>query len=195
MSKRITHDMSKERELVFEYSTGPAYLAVVDLDSYNFFVKEGLDYYGMLAHLGEEMNQRKCIAWGCPEQNLRVRIILARDHQPPQAMTEYASGFQRWIRTRGRLCFTSHADLYHCATNSEWSVFKGPESPDVFLPRELALPSGMYAVTVFRHFGWLEGSQDAPLLNEGVHYTINLRHYADESQLGRMQPPSAVPWT
>jgi hypothetical protein len=195
MPKRITHDMAKEQDLVFEYSPDPAYLAVVDLDSYAFFVRDGLEYREMLSHLNDQMIQRRCVAWGCPQANLRVRVVFTRDHKASQSVTEYASAFQRWVCTQGRLCFASHNDLFHCATNPEWSVFHGPESPDNFLPRELLVPAGTYSLIVFRHFGWFEGEQDVPLLGEGIHYTVVLRHYEDESLLAQLYPPSPVPWT
>ena len=197
MSDHITHNMEAEREVVFSHSPDPAYLAVVDADSYQFFASPELDYDGMLSHLGEQMAMRACVAWGCPEAELTIRLVLTRDHKALQSVTQYASGFQRWVRTAGRLCFSSHADLYHCATDAEWSVFgfSRTNSPGDFLSRELLVPAGIYSVTVFRHFGWFEGDQDAPLLSDGTHYTVIFRHYADEAHLGRLAPPSSIPWT
>jgi hypothetical protein len=195
MPNRISHDMAKEQEIVFDYFPAVAYLAVVDLGSYRFFAAPGLDYFGMLAHVGVEAAHRRCVAWGCPETQLRIRLTLTQDHKALKAVTDYAAGFQGWVRTQGRLCFTGHDDLYYCATYPDASMFGGPESPDSFLPHELLVPPGMYSVIVFRHFPWFDGSQDAPLLGEGPHYSVILRHYADESDLGRLPPPSLVPWT
>jgi len=195
MPKYITHDLPKEKEIIFDYSPDVGYLALVDLDSYKFFVKEELGYDDMLSHLGTQTINQTCVAWGCPETNLRVRVIFAEDHTPFELVTEYASGFRRFIRTNGRLCFTNHGDLYHCAVNPKWSVFKGPDAPACFLPRVLQIPSGLHSVIVFRHFGWFESDQDAPLLNDGIHYTVILRHYANELHLGQIRQPSPVPWT
>jgi hypothetical protein len=197
MSDHITHNMEEEREVVFSHSPDPAYLAVVDAASYQFFAAPDLDYDGMLAHLGKHMAMRTCVAWGCPEKKLTIRFAFTRDHTVLESVTQYASGFQRWVRSAGRLYFSSHADLYHCATNNDWTVFSFPraKSPHDFLSRELVVPAGIYSVIVFRHFGWFESDQDAPLLGDGTHYTIILRHYPDESHLGRLSPPSSVPWT
>jgi hypothetical protein len=195
MPKRITYDMAKDQEVRFEYSADVGYLAIVDLNSYVFSVDENLDYPGMLAHLGQQEAKRTCVAWGCPEADLRVRLIFTRDHKAFESVREYASGFQGWVHTRGHLLFASHDELYYCALNPDRSVFKGPESPDVLLPRELIVPPGTFSVIVFRHFGWFEGSQDAPLLGDGIHYTVILRHYPDKAHLGQLYGPTPVPWT
>jgi len=197
MSDRITHNMEAEREVIFAHSPDPAYLAIVDADLYQFFASPGLDYNGMLAHLGKQMTMRTCVAWGCPETTLTVRLVFTRNHSAFESVTQFASGFQRWVRTAGRLYFCSHAELHHCATNPKWTVFSIPraKSPDEFLSREFVVPSGIYSVIVVRHFPWFEGHQDAPLLGDGIHYTIILRHYEDESHLGPLSPPNPVPWT
>lgn len=197
MSDHVTHNMEAEREITFNHSPDPAYLAVVDADSYQFFVSPEVDYDGMLTHLGKQMAMRTCVAWGCPEKTLAIRFAFTRDHAVFESVAQYASGFQGWIRTAGRLYFSSHADLYHCATDPEWTLFSFPitKSSHVVLSRELIVPAGIYSVIVFRHFGWFEGNQDAPLLGDGIHYTVILRHYRDESHLGQLSPPSPVPWT
>jgi hypothetical protein len=196
MSDHITHNMEKLNEVIFDHSAA-AYLAIVDADSYQFFSSADLDYYGMLAHLGKQMALRTCVAWGCPEDKLTVRLVFTTDHKAFESVTQYASAFQGWVRTAGRLYFSSHGELYHCATNPKWTVFSFPreKSQDVFDSRELIVPAGIYSVIVFRHFPWFEGAQDAPLLGGGTHYTVILRHYENESHLGRLPPPNPVPWT
>lgn len=199
MPDHITHNLEEEADITFAHSPDPAYLALIDADSYPFFASPDLDYDGMLTHLGEQMAMHTCVVWGCPEATLNCRVLFTRDHRALDSITQYAAGFQRWIRTSGRLCFSSHADLYHCATNPGWSVFDfpGTKSPDEYLSRELVVPQGIYSVSVFRHFGWFEGNQDAPMLCDGMHYTVILRHYQDESVLGigKHQTRDFVPWS
>src|ERR1044072_3213602 len=121
MSDRIVHEMATEGEILFDHSTSPAYLAIVDAAEYQFFVSPDIDYYGMLDHLGTQMTKRSCVAWGCPEATLKIQIIFAQDHEAFDSITQFTSGVQRWLRTSGRLYFSSHGELYHCATNPEWT--------------------------------------------------------------------------
>jgi hypothetical protein len=190
----ITHNMEQEGEIVFKHTPDPAYLAVVDAASYQFFAAPGLEYDGMLTHLGKQMAMRTCVAWGCPEKELTIRLVFTRDHTALESVTNYASGLQRWVRSAGRLYFSSHGELYHCACHPDWKPFSGSKSPDTLISHELVVPAGIYSVIVLRHFRWFEGDQDAPLLGDGTHYTIILRHYPDESHL-RLSAPSSVPWT
>lgn len=142
-----------KREVIFEHSPSPAYLAVVDADSYRFFASPDIDYDGMLAHLGKQMAICTCVAWGCPDSDLTVRLVFTRDHAAFESIKQYASGFTRWVRTAGRLYFSSHADLFHCASNPEWTVFSLPR-PDVYLSRELVVPR---ASTLLQSFGTFPG--------------------------------------
>ena len=196
MSKLISNKMKLGSEVVFTHSPEPAYLALVDADSYQFFASSKLDYHGMLSHLGKQMAKHACVAWGCPETTLTIRLVLSRDHTAFESVTQYATGFQRWIRTSGRLCFSSHEDLYRCATDAKRSLFSFPrtKSPDPFLSRQFVVPPGLYSIIVLRHFGWFEGDQDAPQICNGTHYTVILRLYQDESHVGPLTPPSSIPW-
>jgi hypothetical protein len=195
MNNEISYKMAKLKNVVFDYFPAVAYLAVVDLKRYQFFVAKDLDYRGMLSHLGEEMNNQSCVAWGCPEKQLKIQLIFTQDHKALEAAANRASAFQRWIRTDGELCFASHNELYLCATR-EMPVFSKVRSrdPDKFLPRRLIVPPGFYSVSVFRHFPWFEGDQDAPKINRGVNFTVILRYYENESHLCDIEPPSLVPW-
>src|SRR5690349_2913297 len=97
MPKRITYDMAKDQEVEFEYSAEVGYLAIVDLKSYVFSVDENLDYPDMLAHLSQQEAKRTCVAWGCPDAHLRMRLIFTRNHEAFESVREYASGFQGWV--------------------------------------------------------------------------------------------------
>ena len=197
MHGHLNHHLEAEREIVFKYSPDAAYLAMVDLKSYPFFVSENLEYEAMFEHLGRQMTACTCVAWGCPEGDLVIRVVFTHEPGAFEAVTNYAAGIHGWIRTQGRLCFCSHRELWRCAREGGWDVFDGPDSPEIFLPRELIVPAGIYSLTVFRHFPWFEGAQDAPYLNQGVHYTLILRQYesSDADYLLRGRRLSHVPWT
>lgn len=191
-----SHDMEKEVEVVFRHTPAPAYLAIVDLNEYQFFVAEGLEYHQMLAHLGRQRSKMTAVAWGCPEKELCIRLIFTRDHLAFQSIKTYSSAFQGWIKTQGRLCFTSHGGLYHCAIDEQGSLAEEMTSPiDTYVSRELLVPAGMYSIIVYRHFPWFEGDQDAPLLGEGIHFTVILRCYDFNRPLNLHPQPCSVPWS
>jgi len=192
---QFSHNFAPSQEVTFKHCPDPAYLALVDLQSYRRFVSPSLDYLGMLNHLGSEMASLRAVAWGCPENELTIKARFATEHPIRENEATYSAGFHAWLRSSGRIVFASHGSLYHCATDSDWQVEKDCSGPEVFQPREFIVPVGLYCVYVFRQFGWLEGAQDAPHLNEGVNYSVVLRHYRDvEPQITDSQKRQRPPW-
>lgn len=175
MNFELQHTLADGQELLFTHLPDPAYLAIVDVETYQAYVSESLDYQGMIEHLGREMGFGHAIAWGCPESTLRIRIRVAGDYPLAEMAQPYSAAFHSWIRTSGNLCFTSHDNLYHSATASDWCLNGPDDGPEVFRPRQLCVPEGVYGMIVFRHFPWYEGDQEAPHLNDGVNYSIVLQ--------------------
>ena len=193
MPTRMTHDLRKDRKASFRHDALHAYLAILDADTYTFFVSSDLDHDGMLSHLSDQMDKRTCVAWGCPEAEVNVRVVLTADGFDSE-IVPHTAGFRRWLRTDGRLFFTSHADLFHCATNADWSLFALSREQSL-CSREFIVYPGLYGVDVFRHFAWFDGAQYAEEGVGALWYTVKLHHSEDDDHPAAATRRGLIPWT
>ena len=191
---QLQHDFAQDPELIFSHSPDPAYLAIIDLESYPPYVSESLDYFGMIEHLGRQMGMGHAVAWGCPESDLSIRIRFSTDYPDAEMKEPYCAAFHSWLETSGSLCFVSHDELYNSATTLDRRLNDGDSGPEAYRPRQLFLPDGIYCASVFRHFPWYEGDQEAPYLNDGVNYSVVLRQFRMPPECYRQQMKNHLPW-
>ena len=157
-----THMLQMGEKMVLSHS-GHEYLALVDVESYPSFVAKDVDHLDMMAHLYNQMKALTAVAWGAPGKQLNVRFILTEndrtaDHVAPRECHTTASG---WVRTSGRICFTSHDRLYDCAHHRAHAVLREERLPKNSRPHVLAVPPGIYSVRVFYHFAFPYGGRNA----------------------------------
>jgi len=178
---------------------GHEYLALVDVESYPSFVARDVDHLDMMAHLSSQMRALTAVAWGAPGQPLNVRFVLTdddrtSDHVIPSDCLTTAAG---WIRTDGRLCFTSHDRLFDCAHHRTHDVLREERLPKNCRPHVLAVPPGIYLVQVFYHFAFPYGGGNsaAPPPMPKFHFTVILRHYAFPApRVAPTRLPGLIPW-
>ena len=162
--------------------SGREYLAVVDVESYPSFVAKDVDHLDMMAHLYAQMKALTAVAWGAPGKTFEVRFVLTdndrtADHVAHSECRTTASG---WVRTSGRLCFTSHDRLFDCAHHRTHDVLREERLPKISRPHVLAVPPGIYSVQVFYHFPFPYGG-GTPTVSSAklkIHFSVILRHYA-----------------
>jgi len=191
MRPYFTHALEKDREEILEHHPSE-YLAIVDLETYQAFAGREVDHLDMMAHLQVQMNALTAVAWGAPNKNLHVRLVLTEDHLAIKRLarfrhTAFASG---WIRTNGQLCFTSHERLYDCAHHRTHGLLRDERLPRNSRPHVLDVPPGIYSIQIFYHIPFPYGgeiTQSGRLSAEPkLHYTVILRRYA-------FPPPRVAP--
>lgn len=185
-------------EVVLSHS-GHEYLALVDVESYPSFVSNEVDHLDMMAHLFGQMRALTAVAWGAPGRELNVRFIVtdhdrAANHVTLSECRTTASG---WVRTSGRLCFTSHDRLFDCAHHRTHRVLREQRVPKNSRPHVLAVPPGVYSVQVYYHlpFPYGGGIQSASSTKPAIHFTVILRHYAfPKPRVAPTRLPGLIPW-
>ncbi len=156
MVETIKIDLQKNPDTTLTYSPEPGCLRIIDGETFSPLLAD--DRTMFFQHLASEMTRGTAIAWGCPEEDLKIRFCYFRNYNSVGLPTTYSASITSFLKTSGKLYFGDEK----CIT------------PDLIKSSEylLTVPPGTYVVCVVRHFGWAEGSQDAPLLNEGVNYTV-----------------------
>jgi hypothetical protein len=185
--------------LVIVSHSGHEYLAVVDVESYPSFVAKDVDHLDMMAHLYGQMKALTAVAWGAPGRMLNIRFLLTEDdrtadHVAPSGCLTTASG---WVRTSGRLCFTSHDRLFDCAQHRTHELLREERMPKISRPHVLAVPPGIYSVQVFYHypFPYGGGTQAGPSATPKFHFSVILRHYAFPApRVAPTRLPGLVAW-
>jgi hypothetical protein len=193
-----THTLQVGEGVVLSHS-GHEYLALVDVESYPSFVARDVDHLDMMAHLYGQMKALTAVAWGAPGQALNVRFLLTADdrtadHVAPSDCRTTASG---WVRTSGRLCFTSHDRLFDCAQHRTHDVLREQRLPKNSRPHVLAVPPGIYSVQVFYHFPFPYGggTQAETSIKPKIHFSGILRHYAFPApRVAPTRLPGLIPW-
>jgi hypothetical protein len=193
-----THTLQMGEGLVVSHASHE-YLALVDVESYPSFVSREVDHLDMMAHLFGQMRALTAVAWGAPGAMLNVRFVLTEDdrtadHVAPSDCRTFASGY---VRTGGRLCFTSHHRLFDCAQHRTHNVLREERLPKDARPHVLAVPPGIYSVQVFYHlaFPYGGGDQSVPSAKPPIHFTVILRHYAFPApRVAPTRLPGLIPW-
>jgi hypothetical protein len=175
------------------------YLALVDVESYPSFVAKDVDHLDMMAHLYGQMKALTAVAWGAPGQTLNVRFVLTQDDRTADhiAHSDCRTTASGWVRTNGRLCFTSHDRLFDCAHHRTHAVLREERLPKNSRPHVLAVPPGIYAVQVFYHFlfPYGGGDQAEPSAKPKIHFTVILRHYAfPAARVAPTRLPGLISW-
>ena len=153
----------------------------------------------MIAHLYGQMKALTAVAWGAPGRMLNVRFLLTEDdrtadHVVPSGCLTTASG---WVRTSGRLCFTSHDRLFDCAHHRTHDVLREERLPKNSRPHVLAVPPGIYSVQVFYHypFPYGGGTRAVSSAPPKIHFSVILRHYAFPApRLAPTRLPGLIAW-
>lgn len=151
-------------------------------DSQNFEPADLADsQFNEYEYIAKQMKKESIIAWGTPEANLRISIIDALKCNPPKKFSA-ATDFP--FRTHGRVIFGDDMHIY--------SDFFDGKIPDFDPSREkqIQVNPGRYLVTVYRHFPWREGEQDAKRIL-GIDFTISLFPYRLPYNVTQL----AIPWT
>jgi hypothetical protein len=113
------------------------------------------------------------------------------------ALSECRTTASGWVRTSGRLCFTSHDRLFDCEHHQTHSVLREERLPKDSQPHVLAVPPGIYSVQVFYHypFPYGGGIASAPSAKPKNHFTVILRHYAFPApRVAPVRLPGLLPW-
>jgi len=194
----VTHTLQIGQEMTLAHS-GHEYLALVDVESYPSFVSKEADHLDMMAHLYGQMKALTAVAWGAPGKKLHIHFVVTEndhtaDHVAPPDCHTTASG---WVRTNGRLCFTSHDRLLDCAHHRTHDVLRDGRLPKECRPHVLDVPPGIYSVQVFYHlpFPYGGGPPVMPAPEPKVHFTVILRHYPfPEPRVAPVRLPGLVPW-
>jgi hypothetical protein len=153
----------------------------------------------MMAHLSSQMRALTAVAWGAQGRMLNTRFIVTEDdrtadHVAPSGCLTTASG---WVRTNGRLCFTSHDRLFDCAQHRAHDLLREEHIPKISRPHVLAVPPGIYSVQVFYHFPFPYGGgrQTGPSTKSEIHFSVILRHYAFPApRVAPIRLPGLIAW-
>lgn len=198
MRSYSTHTLQVDGEAVVSHS-GREYLALVDVESYPSFVSKEVDHLDMMAHLYGQMKALTAVAWGAPGKMLNVRFVLTEHDRTADhiALSECRTTASGWVRTSGRLCFTSHDRLFDCAHHQTHSVLRKERLPKDSRPHVLAVPPGIYSVQIFYHypFPYGGGIASGPSAKPKIHFTVILRHYAFPApRVAPVRLPGLLPW-
>lgn len=170
-------------DLVFEHSADPAFMAVLDMATYESFLP-GWDWPSLTLKVASQMSQERIFAWGCPEFTLNVRITMTSPGHSSFHPVESVSGF---LVTSGQLCFTSYENIGYCAQFEDKHFPLHEDHP-------LLVNPGRYQIEVHRMFQWRHGQQFpefADAIGDGDHFVIVL------TPAGDSMPPKhfdCVPW-
>jgi len=193
-----THILQSGSGKVLSHS-GHEYLALVDVESYPAFVAKDVDHLDMMAHLFGQMKALTAVAWSAPGQPLNVRFVLTEDDRTGNhvMLSECRTTASGWVRTNGRLCFTSHDRLFDCAHHRTHAVLREQRLPKDERPHVLTVPPGIYSVQVYYHFPFPYGggSEAVPPAKPRIHFTVILRHYAFPApRIAPIRLPGLIPW-
>ena len=159
MHTHRNHELGKS-DMVFSHSPNPAYMAVLDIPTYDAFLPDW-DWHSLTARVARQMSQERIFAWGCPEYDLQVRITATApsgDFRPVESI----SGF---LTTSGRLCFASYDNLTMCA---QFDDRRFPDHED----QPFTVDAGHHQIVVHCMFYWRHGQQFPDRIAEGDHYII-----------------------
>jgi len=192
------HTLQLGEGLMLSHS-GHEYLALVDVESYPSFVAKDVDHLDMMAHLYGQMKALTAVAWGAPGQTLNIRFLLTEDDRAADhvAFSDCLTTASGWVRTNGRLCFTSHDRLFDCAHHRTHDVLREERLPKNCRPHVLAVPPGIYSVRVFYHFPFPYGggTQAVSSTKPKVHFSVILHHYAFPApRVAPTRLPGLIPW-
>jgi hypothetical protein len=193
-----THTLQVGGEAVLTHSAHE-YLALVDLESYPSFVARDVDHLDMMEHLHGQMKALTAVAWGAPGRMLHVRFLVTEDDRTADhvSLSDCRTTASGWLRTSGRIGFTSHDRLFDCAHHRTHGVLREERPPKNSRPHVLAVPPGIYSVRVFYHFPFPYGggTQAAPSAKPKIHFSIILRHYAFPApRVAPTRLPGLIPW-
>jgi len=188
----LSHDVSRNADFVITHSPDPGFFYLADPDSYDGFIGENHEIEEFYKRISEQMRLERIATWGTPEKDdLKIRMIVRQHYDLDPPSSDYSAVTAFYVRTGGNLCFGSDRDVGMCAMFADARLDDEPSTHPTYARHLLKVPAGRYRIEVYRHFGWYEGAQDAPLLNDGVNYTVVIsRHHT-----GNRIPHFDIPWT
>ena len=164
------------KDLRHDVGDDPAYIAIVDLDTYAKDLPDW-DYYSLTAKIAKDMSAGRIVAWGCPDGPLRVRLTTKKV-SPKNANAKHTAT----LITKGRLCLVGYTSLTMCAQFADQHF---PQPGDLLF----VVPPGTYAVTVHRLFSHTAGEQfPDEELPDGDHYVVAF------ARGGKPIKHKSVPW-
>lgn len=172
----LTHTLEKDLDEVLIGTTSEG-LALVDLESYSAFIGEKADYFDLMAHLSDQMQGLRAMAWKAPEGALNFRVILTGGDSLLERCrfnrVMIASGN---LRCYGQLGLATHGRLFDIARDRTQTLLRGGPIPKAARCQVLNLPPGVYSIFVYYNASasqenWMAGERGS------VDYSVVLRHY------------------
>ena len=155
----------------------PAFAAIVDTASYAPTVP-GWTYATLSEHVVRAMRGGHAVAWGAPEDSVRVRITTRR--LAARALAHADATAIAVLDVTGPLCLADYTSLTMAADDGE-------------LPRDrdavFAIRRGRYRVAIHRMFAHADGEQFAGSQPLAEHYVIVLA-----SEAGPLAEVARIPW-
>jgi hypothetical protein len=153
-------------DITVEFCDDPGYFALLDVATYAKDLPDW-DYSSLTRMIASQMQQRRIVAWGCPEMLLRVRFTLSP--LSAEADSRVVASMSGALTTDGLVCFAGYTSLTMCAQFPDYTF---PQPEDTLF----RLPKATYKVAVHRFFEHKAGQQFAEgELPEGDHYVVELR--------------------
>src|SRR5262245_2305918 len=113
------------RDVAGVVSDDAAYMALIDIGSYEKDLPDW-DYGSLTRKIARARNAGQLVAWGCPEQSVRVRLTT-RPLTAAAAARVCASITARLVVT-GPLCLAGYTSLTMCAQFEDYAF---PQSGDL----------------------------------------------------------------
>lgn len=188
---KLNHDATSGLDITIAHSPDPAFLFVADPDSYEGFVSSDWTIDSLWSHVTEQMNSERIAAWGTPEQDLKIRIIVRDGYIIEPPTPEFAAATSFYVQSGGRLCFGSYTHITMSAQFPEEHIDAESNYHPDYSQHLLTVRPARYRIDVYRHFGWREGSQHAEQLNKGVNFTIVISNHPTGDKISHYD----IPWT
>lgn len=160
----MTKPRALEKDLTHEVGDDAAYLAIIDLGSYEKDLPDW-DYRKLTKKLAADVSAGRVFAWGCCEGPVQVR--LSRSAPSKTLVKERHAFLTSTLVVTGPLCLVGYTSITMCAQFEDQQF---PQRGDLLF----SLPPGRYAVTVSRLFAHEDGEQfPEGELPEGDAYVVS----------------------
>lgn len=188
---KLDHDATSGLDITISHSPDPAFLFIADPDTYEGFLSSNWTIEELWPHVTKQIRDERIAAWGTPEQDLTIRIIVRNYYDLDPPSPEFAAATAFYVQSQGRLCFGSYTHITMSAQFRDSTIDSDTNDHPDYSRHIISVRPGRYCVEVFRHFGWYEGLQHAEQLNDGVNFTIVISYHATGNRI----PHYDIPWT
>ena len=194
-SNSVYHILNEGDMVLLSYSTNVGFFYLADSNNFSTNIILDESNPSVIPHVLKMIAKEAAIAWGTPSgRSLKIQFLFP-DEKQLNSLSDiepknYSAAVRFILQTQGEVVFGNQDDIWLAAhTKSskigEFSLDDPKGGAHVF-----KIDNGRYLISIFRHFPWIEGEQDAELGSPKAHYSIIFSRSLGDDKL----PHMSIPW-